>query len=175
MLYNGILWYCLQLKITSTHVVYQVLEYYFIMQISRHSDIGLRTVLYLFSKSSDGSSLVSTHELAKNFNTPFNHLNKVIAELVNHGIIESYRGRQGGIRLKANPDQISVGKILRILDSPRNIIECRGKEPCPLAGKCTLYKELSLAEEKFYEYLDAIFIKDLIREPTSSILLKIIK
>ncbi len=63
------------------------------MQLTKHTDYGLRTLVYL---AMHPGRRVSTAEIAEMFDVPQNHLTKVIGHLASSGIVATRRGRGGG-------------------------------------------------------------------------------
>ena len=60
---------------------------------------------------SDGLSNIA--DIAAPFNISKNHLVKVVHHLAKIGLIDSVRGRGGGIRLAQRPEEIRIGNVVR--------------------------------------------------------------
>ena len=67
------------------------------MRLTAFSDVSLR-VLMLLSALEPGQKL-STQKIAEGVDTPYNHVAKAVAFLVNMGYLDSTRGRSGGVML----------------------------------------------------------------------------
>ena len=81
------------------------------MRLTAFSDVSLR-VLMLLSALEPGQKL-STQKIAEGVDTPYNHVAKAVAFLVNQGYLDSTRGRSGGVMLSESGRSVTVGTILR--------------------------------------------------------------
>ncbi|MFG1654283.1 RrF2 family transcriptional regulator [Micromonospora sp. NPDC049275] len=135
------------------------------MRINRSSDIALRIVM--LGASRGGRSTID--ELAVALAVPRTHLAKVVQRLQHLGVLETTRGRGGGVRLISGTSTVTVGQLLRDLEGESEVVSC--DEPaCPLLAGCRLRAELRVAQEAFYASLDRVSIDDLIAAPTSVLL-----
>ena len=66
------------------------------MKLTTFSDYTLRVLMYL---ASERQRLVTIPEIAAAYEVSENHLMKVVHQLGRAGVIESVRGKGGGIRL----------------------------------------------------------------------------
>ena len=66
------------------------------MRLSEYSDYSLRLLMYC---AVHRQSLVTVGELAEHHGVSKNHLMKVVNDLARRGLIETTRGRGGGLRL----------------------------------------------------------------------------
>lgn len=127
------------------------------MRLTRFSDIGLRVLVYL--ERAEEQSLGRTHpvtvaEIATQFDIPQNHLVKVVAELARIGWVKSTRGRNGGLRLAADPGTLTIGQVLRKLEGDENdLADCEGTN-CALKTDCQLRGMLRAGMRAFYEAMD---------------------
>jgi len=81
------------------------------MRLTQYTDYSLRVLLYLGVR--DNNKLSNIKEIAEAYNISKNHLMKIIHELGKLGLIETIRGRNGGIRLAQLPKDINIGKVVR--------------------------------------------------------------
>jgi Rrf2 family nitric oxide-sensitive transcriptional repressor len=97
------------------------------------------------------------------------HLMKITHELGQKGLIETTRGRQGGMRLGRQPETIRVGDIVRACEPDFAIVPCM--EPgaglvCVIQPACVLKRALSSAANAFLEVLDGYTLADLVNPST---------
>jgi Rrf2 family transcriptional regulator, nitric oxide-sensitive transcriptional repressor len=132
------------------------------MQLTAYTDYTLRVLIYLGMKESGEKSNIK--EISSFYNISNNHLSKVVYELGKLGIIETVRGRNGGIRLAQEPAQINIGEIVRHTESPINLVECfdETKNTCKLSPACKLKFVLNEALNAYLKVLDAYTLEDLI-------------
>lgn len=140
------------------------------MNISRLSDLALRTLMLLAVGDRDGERMTAAL-IATSVNASVSHVAKIVSRLVELGAIESRRGRGGGLRITEAGRQLSVGTLLRELEGPGEVVECEGDQPCPLAGNCRLRRAFAEAREAFFVTLDPLTVTDIVHSPTRRVLL----
>ncbi|SDJ88514.1 transcriptional regulator, BadM/Rrf2 family [Nocardioides sp. YR527] len=141
------------------------------MQLTRFTDLALRIVMRL-SVLEEGQSATAAG-LAEQLHVRRAHAAKVVTALGRLGVVETRRGRTGGLSLAASARDTSVGWIVRELEGPGEVVECDGAEPCPLRTGCRLRRALREAQEAFYASLDPLTIDDVAAAPTRALLLSI--
>ncbi|GIH25947.1 HTH-type transcriptional repressor NsrR [Acrocarpospora phusangensis] len=139
------------------------------MHLNRSTDIGLR-VLMLSAARDD---LRTIDELAESLAVPRHHLAKVVQRLHHLGLLETVRGRSGGVRLAPEAATTSVGRLVRELEGGTEVVDCDGTPPCPLSQGCRLRGALRRAQEAFYVALDPITVGDLTQPPAKQLLLSL--
>ena len=99
------------------------------MRLSLQSDYSLRLLMHL---AAHPDRLVTVGEVADRFRISQNHLMKVAFLLGREGLIQTVRGRAGGLRLASRPESIGVGDVVRRMESEIPLVECFSAEP----GRC---------------------------------------
>jgi Rrf2 family nitric oxide-sensitive transcriptional repressor len=129
------------------------------MRLTAFTDFGLRTLMRLVG---DPDRLFTTEEIAAEYAISRHHLVKVVRDLAGAGFIATRRGAGGGFRLARPADQISLGEVVRVLESRAALVECFRSDggDCPLSPGCRLKGHLARAEEAFLASLDAIPLSD---------------
>lgn len=122
------------------------------MRLTRYSDIGLRVLIYL-ARTGERRSPVTVAEIGTQFEIPVNHLVKVVGQLARAGWVGATRGRNGGLRLAADPDQLRIGRVLRELEGDTELVDCDGGG-CRLASDCLLRDALRAGMRAFYDTMD---------------------
>ncbi len=132
------------------------------MQLKKYTDYSLRVLIFAGMKSN--GELTSIKEISEIFSISENHLGKIVFELNKQGLIETIRGRYGGIRLAKNPEDINVGEIVRRLEQDFDLLECFNHQSnhCIISPACRLKHALHEALEAFFHVLDQYTLKDLI-------------
>lgn len=133
------------------------------MQLTAYTDYTLRVLIYLGMQSSGEKSNIK--EISSFYNISNNHLSKVVYELGKLGLIETARGRNGGIRLAKEPVQINIGSIVRLTESPINMVECfdETRNTCRISPACKLKHVLNEALHSYLKVLDGYTLEDLLQ------------
>lgn len=92
-----------------------------------------------------------------------NHLAKVAQRLVQEKIINSQRGRGGGLSLAMPAEQINIGHLIRKIENPE-LLECFGSNcSCPIESVCVLFSALRKAQQAFFNVLDEYTLADVVK------------
>jgi Rrf2 family transcriptional regulator, nitric oxide-sensitive transcriptional repressor len=122
------------------------------MRLTRFSDIGLRVLIYL-ERAGERPHPVTVAEIASQFDIPLNHLVKVVGHLARAGWVHAMRGRNGGLRIAADPATLTVGQVLRELEGDDELVDCEGTN-CALSLDCQLRGMLRAGMRAFYQEMD---------------------
>jgi Rrf2 family transcriptional regulator, nitric oxide-sensitive transcriptional repressor len=107
-----------------------------------------------------GTELYSSRKIAEEFDFSMNHLAKVVQRLVKGGVLESSRGKYGGIRLKKPADKISVTELNELVAELHDRACLLDRRICP-GGKCSFGKWLQLENQKIADSLRKTTIKEI--------------
>jgi Rrf2 family nitric oxide-sensitive transcriptional repressor len=134
------------------------------MQLSLHSDYALRVLMALAA----GDRQLSVDDIARRYGISRNHLAKVVQRLQAEGLVETFRGRGGGMRLARPASEIVVGDVVRRFENLDSFIGCfPAGSGCAVSGLCGLKPALSGALEAFLAHLDAYRVSDLLPDPAA--------
>lgn len=138
------------------------------MQLTRFTDLGLRVLMML--ASAEAGARMTTGELAQALDASETHLAKIVSRLVTLDVVESRRGRSGGLSLTAAGRTRTVGSVVRELEGA-GVVDC---STCPLRGSCRLKNLLDRAEQAFLAVLDEATLGELVDSPTGPFLLTLL-
>lgn len=135
------------------------------MRLTHYTDYSLRVLIYLASKNKE--DITTIKEIAQVYNISKNHLMKVTHELGKMGVIETIRGRNGGIRLACLPEEINIGTIVRKTEDDFQLVECfdGGLNTCIISPVCGLKHVLYQALEAYLAVLDTYSLADIVKNP----------
>lgn len=132
------------------------------MKLTQYSDYSLRVLMYLGVVQDDKLSTIT--EISNSYDISRNHVVKVVHNLGQLGYIETVRGKNGGMRLAMNPDDINVGQLIRQTEANLDIVECFNEEGnCVLTPSCQLRWALDEALTAFLTTLDRYTLTDLLK------------
>jgi len=90
--------------------------------LSNKAKYALRALFALSKKYGQGPVLIS--DLAAEEGIPKKFLELILLDLKNQGILQSKKGKGGGYFLGKNPDSVTLGQVIRILDGPLAPLPC---------------------------------------------------
>jgi len=129
------------------------------MRLTTFTDYSLRVLLYV-AASAEGRATIA--EIATAYGVSEHHLVKVVHFLGREGLLLNTRGRGGGLRLGLKPEEINIGKVVRLCEGSDLPAECfdPASNTCPLAGGCGLERMLGEAFGAFYAALGRYTLAD---------------
>jgi Rrf2 family cysteine metabolism transcriptional repressor len=108
------------------------------MRLSRRSEYGLRALTDLARTGSQVTVPLAT--LASRNNLPPKFLEQIMATLKRGGIVRTTLGAHGGYALADDPANVSVGRVIRLLDgalAPLPCVSLRYYTPCSCPDEAT--------------------------------------
>lgn len=137
------------------------------MRLTLYTDYTLRVLMYLSLKHAEGG-VATIDEIARAYGISHNHLTKIVNEFAQRGIVETLRGRAGGVRLARDPSLISIGEVVRMAEKDFSLAQCHDEShagECAIFLACNLKGALSRALAAFMRELDAMTLADAVADP----------
>ena len=134
------------------------------MLVSTRGRYALRILLELGKY--DAARYVPLPLIAQRQDISEKYLESIIRLLVKDRVLESLRGKGGGYRLKKDPDQYTVGSILRLTEESLAPVSCLdgNADTCPRMAQCRTLSLWQGLDRVINEYLDSITIADLMHQ-----------
>ena len=131
------------------------------MRLTAYTDYTLRTLMYL---GMNRDRLATIQDIAELHGISKNHLMKVVHQLGLSGMVETVRGRNGGLKLRREPAEINIGEVVRNTETDFFMAECFNGDSiaCAYAPACVLKGVLGAATVAYLKVLDAVTLADLI-------------
>ncbi len=128
--------------------------------ISQKARYALRALLAL--ARADDSMMIA--EIAEQQQIPRKFLEQILLDLKHQGIVASRRGRLGGYDLLMPPDQITFGRVLRIIDGPIAPLPCLSRmaykrcADCKSETTCEIRRVFARVAESARDVLDRVTV-----------------
>lgn len=90
--------------------------------LSKKSQYALRALSYLVGKKEEGPVLISDISTEKKI--PIKFLENILLELKKADILDSKKGKGGGYFFKAQPAEVNLATIIRLVNGPIAMIPC---------------------------------------------------
>ena len=132
------------------------------MLISTKGRYALRLLIDLAEHRDQGA--VSLGSMAARQEISEKYLEAVLKPLVREGILEGVRGKGGGYYMRLEPEKITLGRVLRLVEPTLGTVSCLkdGAEECPRRDSCPtlpLWQELDAI---ILDYLDGRTLSELL-------------
>ncbi|MEI6117069.1 MAG: Rrf2 family transcriptional regulator [Burkholderiales bacterium] len=136
------------------------------MRLTQWTDYSLRVLMYCAACEHRDLPVTIT-EIADSHGISRSHLTKIVQQLGAKGLLQTTRGRGGGIRLCKPAAEINVGELVRQTETDFAMVECFDAQTnqCSLSPQCGLKGVLHQATNSYLAVLDGVTLADLIARP----------
>ena len=140
------------------------------MRLTQWTDYTLRVLMYCAACQGREQPVTIT-EIADSHGISRSHLTKIVHQLGSQGLLETTRGRGGGMRLSKPAADINVGAVVRQTETDFAMVECfePGSNHCGLIANCHLKGLLHQATAAYLAVLDAASLADLVAQSSSRV------
>jgi Rrf2 family nitric oxide-sensitive transcriptional repressor len=140
------------------------------MKLTNWTDYTLRVLMYCAACEGRAAPVTIT-EVADAHGISRSHLTKIVVDLASQGLLETTRGRGGGLRLMRPAKDIVLGDVVRRTETDFTVVECFDPaiNDCRLSGRCHLQGVLHQALQAFMAVLDGVTLADLVPAPAAGL------
>jgi Rrf2 family protein len=132
------------------------------MQFTRAEEYGVFGVVYLADKPR--TEVTPLSEISQAQDIPEKFLAKIFQSLSKAGVVRSHRGVRGGFTLGADPENITLKRVLETIQGPYHLMKClQDPEACDggKADRCALRAVMAEAEAKMISVFENHTVADL--------------
>ncbi len=102
-------------------------------------------------------------DIAKRQDISAQYLEHLVAPLIRAGILRSIRGAKGGITLAKSPEEISLSRVIEVLEGSVAPVECVDNPTlCARSGECVTRDVWSDIKAAIMGVLESLTLKDLV-------------
>lgn len=132
-------------------------------RVNRQTDYAVRVVLAL-SKKPRGTR-IPTSEIGREMLIPPALLQRIVAELASGKFIDTLAGRDGGISLAHEPNQINLLQIVEHFEGPLTLSDCVLHEgDCPFELRCPVNCQWSRVRDLLRNELASVTFEQLVED-----------
>ena len=133
------------------------------MQLTRQTNYAIRIMMYC---AANEGRLSRIPEIASAYSVSELFLFKILQPLVEHRLVETVRGRNGGVKLARPAAELTLFDVIRVTEENFAMAECFENDAaeCPLVDSCALNSALREALNAFFAVLERYTIDDLVKE-----------
>lgn len=131
--------------------------------ITRETDYSLRLMMALAEHQKQGEDSVSSAQVAEEMDIPYRFLRKLAKRLVASRLVESRRGKGGGLALSRKPDKITLFEVVQAT-GPRGAelsLCVSTPKSCQRSPLCRIHQEFAGIQAEVDKRLRAVTLADL--------------
>lgn len=130
------------------------------MKLSAKARYAVRILLDLAMREGDGP--VRTADISERTGVSVRFIEQILKPLKKAGLVQSTRGAAGGYVLSARPEDISLARIIRIIEGGLCLTQCcENPKNCHRSPTCRSHRAWVRVTQVMEAELEGITIKDL--------------
>lgn len=141
--------------------------------ISLKTKYAIKALIVLAEERQKGGASLRIEDIATRANIPKRFLEHILIEIRKGGLIVSRRGREGGYLLIREPESVSVGAVLRMIDGPIAPLPCLSRkayhpcEDCVDEAACKLRRVFGDLFSAYLLMVESLTLADLLRDDSA--------
>lgn len=133
--------------------------------LSKKTQYAFKALTFIAERKKEGPVLIA--EIAKKKRIPLKFLENILLEMRKAGLLESKKGKGGGYFFKADPKDIRLAQVMRLIEGPIALLPCVSLnfyERCKDCDekKCGLNRVMIQVRDNMLEVLENKTVYDLI-------------
>ena len=139
------------------------------MIVSTKGRYALRVMLSFAQRS--GGEYVPLKEIAEAEGISQKYLESIMTILSKAGFLDAVHGKGGGYRLNRNPEDYTVGSILKLTEGSLAAVSCtsQGAAACSRTTCCQTLPMWEKLEKMIDEFFEGITLADLLKEGSNQL------
>ena len=132
------------------------------MRLTREGDYAVRVVVDLAGRPP--GAMVRTEELTRTTQVSKAYLAKIIQLLSRAGLVQTQQGPRGGVRLRRDPEAITLREMVEAVEGPIFLNRCLIRPgECARDSFCTVHPVWGRIQAVLMRELEAVSARDLAR------------
>lgn len=133
------------------------------MLLSKSCIYGLRASLYLASRKN--GKFTPIRKMSDKLEISFHFLTKILQQLTAEDILESFKGPNGGVRLRKPGAEIPLMDVVLAIDGPQLLTECAlGLPGCGTKNPCPLHDKWAETRDSIRQMLEKTTLTELVEK-----------
>lgn len=128
------------------------------LELTKRADYALRLMVEI---AASAQSSLTTSDVARREEIPYQFLRKVAQDLVAAGLLISSRGSHGGLSLSHPAETISLLEIVRAVDEPAVSRCATDPSACTRRSRCVIYPIWRRLQSEMERSMEAVLLSDL--------------
>jgi Rrf2 family protein len=128
------------------------------LRLTKRSEYGLMALAFM---AQSGRDYTSVREIVSELGIPRRLLAEVLKDLSHAEIVEAVRGPGGGYRLTNPADQLSLARVVEVLEGVGTVAKCADGGRCDLSPSCTIQEGINLVAQRVKAVLSDFTLAEL--------------
>ncbi len=125
---------------------------------------SIRAMIYIAHAGGD-KKIIPVKEVAEKLETSFYFLAKNVQKLVKAGLLFSYKGPKGGVKLAKSPEEIKLIDIVEAIDGLEFFETCLlGFKECSDEHPCAIHHKWADKRKAIYKLFSETSLKDVVED-----------
>ena len=129
------------------------------LKITKKTEYGLIALSHI--DSCDKGLLVSSKDLAIQYNIPKELMAKTLQLMAKIGYIKAIKGPNGGYKSHLKLKDISLKEFIESIEGPLGLIECQINDDCTQINSCNIKKPIKRINDNLLNFLDNISLVEI--------------
>ena len=133
------------------------------VRLSKKVEYGLIAIRHVAARSS--GHIVTAREIAASYHISYELLAKVLQKLAKAGLITSHQGVNGGYTLAKKPDDITVSRVINVIEGNMPMIaQCmvEGPDSCGVFDVCTIKSPLHKVQANIERAFESMTLSEIV-------------
>ncbi|RMH03555.1 MAG: Rrf2 family transcriptional regulator [Planctomycetota bacterium] len=131
------------------------------LRLTKRSEYGLMALAFLAAQ--EPGVYTSVREIVSRLGTPRRLLAEVLKALSQAKVVEATRGPGGGYRMRTPAEELSLSRVIAILEGPVNVARCASEDGCDFQEICTIQEGIAQVADRIKRVLDGYTLADIVR------------
>jgi Rrf2 family protein len=139
------------------------------LTLTKKTDYALIALAHLARQP---KGVASAREIGDLYHVPLPLLMNILKTLTRGGVVQSIRGARGGYALTIDPNEITLTRLVEILEGPIRFVQCavgrrhEGKHlGCELEGSCPVRTPTMRIHVRLKEFMNTVTLADIALDP----------
>jgi len=137
------------------------------LSLTRKCDYALIALSHL---GRSPGKVTSAREISETYRIPLPVLMNILKQLTREGIVASVRGARGGYHLAIEPSELSLRRLIMLLEGPIRLVQCaargEGRGFCNGMRWCPVQTSALRLHRKLERFLEEVSLADIVESPT---------
>lgn len=133
------------------------------MLLSKSCVYGLRAALYLANQ--EKGKYIPIRQMSDKLEISFHFLTKILQQLTAEGILQSFKGPNGGVRLVRKGSEVPLMDVVVAIDGSKLLTECAlGLPGCGVKAPCPIHDKWAETRDSIREMLESSTLTELVKK-----------